>query len=118
MSVSSPPPEWSAAWSAKVAWLPPFGHGNGLDAPSWAPIADVAPELADPLLEAFHDAGVPAYAAPVGVARRRAPKKRRRDRPRSPDHRIWVGSRWYATAEDVLRVELPRLRAASPPAGR
>jgi hypothetical protein len=116
MTMSSPPPERSAAWSARVAWLPPFGHGNGLDAPSWAPIADVAPELADPLLAAFRDAGVPAFAGPVVLAPRRAPR-RRRFRPRRPDHRIWVGSQWYATAEDVLRAELPRLRSASPPAG-
>jgi hypothetical protein len=46
-----------------------------------------------------------------------APRRRGR-RQRAPDHRIWVGAQWYATAEDVLRVELPRLRAASPPAGR
>ncbi|HZD72728.1 MAG TPA: hypothetical protein VE776_02350 [Actinomycetota bacterium] len=117
MSVSSPPPEWSAAWPAKVAWLPPFGHGNGLDAPSWAPIADVDHALADPLLEAFQDAGVPAHAAPVGLAPRRRPK-RRRGRSPTAQYRVWVGSQWYATAEDVLRVELPRLRAANPPAGR
>jgi hypothetical protein len=113
VSASSPPPEWSAAWPARIAWLPPFGHGNGLDAPSWAPIADVDPELADPLLEAFRDAAVPAYAAPVGLAPRRG-----RRRQRAPDHRIWVGAQRYATAEDVLRTQLPRLRAANPPAGR
>jgi hypothetical protein len=113
MTVSSPPPEWSAAWSARIAWLPPFGHGNGLDASSWAPIADVDPELADPLLEALRDAGVPAHAAPVELA----PRHRRRRKP-TPDHRIWVGAQWYATAEDVLRSELHRLRAANSPAGR
>jgi hypothetical protein len=117
VSVSSPPPEWSATWSAKVAWLPPFGHGNGLDASSWAPIADVDPALADPLLEAFRDAGVPPHAAPVGLTPRRAPR-RRRGRRANPDHRIWVGSQWYATAEDVLRTQLPRLRATNPPGGR
>jgi hypothetical protein len=41
-----------------VAWLPPFGHGNGLDAPSWAPLADVDAQLVDELLAAFRDAGV------------------------------------------------------------
>ncbi len=116
MTASSPPPEWSAAWPARIAWLPPFGHGNGLGAPSWAPIADVDPKLADPLLDAFRDAGVPAYAAPVGLAPRRA--RRRRARSPSPDHRIWVGSQWYATAEDVLRTQLPRLGAANQSNGR
>jgi hypothetical protein len=93
--------------------LPPFGHGNGLDAPSWAPIADVDPDFADPLLEALQEAGVPAHTAPVGLA----PRHRRR-RQRAPEHRIWVGAQWYATAEDVLRIQLPRLLAAHPPAGR
>jgi hypothetical protein len=117
VSASSPPPEWSAAWPARIAWLPPFGHGNGLDAPSWAPIADVDPELADPLLDAFREAGVPAHVAPVGLAPRR-PSRRRRGRRPGPDHRIWVGAQWYATAEDVLRTELPRLGAGNHSNGR
>lgn len=97
MTVSSPPPQEPAKWLARMAWLPPFGHGNGLDAPSWAPIADVAPELADGLLGAFRDAGVPAYAAPVALAPRRAAGRRRR-RQRAPDHRIWVGAQWPSTS--------------------
>lgn len=117
MTASSPPPEWSALWPARMAWLPPFGYGNGLDAPSWAPIADIAPELADPLLSAFREAGVPAYAAPVGLAPRQRVGRHHR-RQHTPDHRIWVGSQWYATAEDVLRAELPRLGAAKHSDGR
>jgi len=100
-----------------MLWLPPFGRGNGLDASSWAPLADIAPELVGGLLEAFRDAGVPAYAAPVAWPARRTAGRRRQQRP-PPDHRVWVGAQWYATAEDVLRTELPRLAEPDGHAGR
>jgi len=102
-------------WQARVAWLPPFGQGNGLDAPSWAPLADIAPELVDGLLAAFQDVGVPAYAAAVTWPPQRAAGRSRKS---APDHRVWVGAQWYATAEDVLRTQLPRLAAAHDEAGR
>src|SRR6266540_3163515 len=46
---SLPEPE---RWRLRMLWLPPFGRGNGLDASSWAPLADIAPELVGGLLEA------------------------------------------------------------------
>jgi hypothetical protein len=89
-----------------MAWLPPFGHGNGLDAPSWAPLADVDAEFVDELLAAFREAGVPAYASPAAWP----PGRTRAGRARPPtSDRLWVGAMRYATAEDVLRAELPRL---------
>jgi len=98
-----------AAWLApRVAWLPPYGRGNGLDAASWAPLADVPAELVDGLLAAFGEADVPAYAAPAVWPPRRV--RRRRARPPASE-RLWVGAMRYATAEDVLRTELPRLAA-------
>ena len=107
------PPGYGAG---RAAWLPPFGRGNGLAAPAWAPLAEVDEELVDELLAAFLEAGVPAHAAPSPEAwpagDRRARTKRWRQRPRpSASYRVWVGALWYATAEDVLRAELSRLQA-------
>jgi hypothetical protein len=81
----------------RAYWLPPHGYGNGLDAPSWAPIADVTAKDVDVLLDALCEAQVPGYAAEVGP-----PGSRRRVR-------IWVASLCYSTAEDVLRTALQRL---------
>ncbi len=67
----------------------------------------------DALLAAFREAGVPAHTAPsasVCPSRRARPQRRRRSRP-TTSYRVWVGALWYATAEDVLRTELPRLAA-------
>jgi hypothetical protein len=99
---------WPLSERGAVAWLPPFGHGNGLDAPSWAPLADVDAQLVDQLLAVFRDAGVPAYAAPATWP----PRRTRARRPRSATNdRLWVGAMRYATAEEVLRTEFPRLAA-------
>jgi hypothetical protein len=76
--------------SPRAFWLPPHGHGNGLQATGWAPLADVPAALEIPLLKAFRIAGVGAYAANVT-----------RD-----SVRLWVDSMRYGTAEDVLRHEL------------
>jgi hypothetical protein len=108
MSPSFPSPGWPLSERGPAAWLPPFGHGNGLHAPTWAPIADVDGELVDDLLAAFAEAGVPAYASPVQWPSRRAGTRRNR---LVTSQRLWVGSMRYATAEDVLRIELPRLAA-------
>jgi hypothetical protein len=81
----------------RAYWLPPHGHGNGLDAPFWAPIADVPAKDVEALLDALREAGVPGYAAEVGP-----PGPRRRVR-------IWVASLRYSTAEDALRTALNRL---------
>ena len=82
------------------AWLPPGGHGNGLDAPAWAPIADFAPQLADRVLVVLAEHGVPGYAA----AHRAGP----RSRPCSC-WRLWVATGAYTRAQDVLVAHLPRL---------
>jgi hypothetical protein len=56
-----------------------------------------------------------AYAAAVVWPPRRATG---RGREPAADHRVWVGAQWYATAEDVLRNELPRVTAAHDEAER
>jgi hypothetical protein len=102
MTASFPSPAGSGDWRPPMAWLPPFGHGNGLDDLSWAPLADVAPEFVDGLLAAFREAGVPAYAAPVALPPRRAAARRRRRR-RVPDHRLWVGAGRRSSAASTSR---------------
>lgn len=69
---------------ARAYWLPPHGHGNGLDAPAWAPIADIPPEDVEVLLATLRVASVPGYAAGVGP-----PGKRR-------SYRLWVASLRYS----------------------
>ncbi|HEV8649177.1 MAG TPA: hypothetical protein VG276_07160 [Actinomycetes bacterium] len=108
MTASFPSPAAAHYGDGRAAWLPPFGRGNGLDAPAWAPIADVDPVLVDDLLAAFRDARVPAYAAPAEWPPRRAPGRRRHA---ATSDRLWVAALRYATAEEVLRTELSRLTA-------
>ncbi|MGW4349977.1 hypothetical protein ACWEL8_33530 [Streptomyces sp. NPDC004690] len=81
------------------AWLPPGGRGNGLRAPSWAPIADLDTADVETVLAALLDAHIPAHAAPA-------------PRPIRPltSHQSVPWSRWrlrvaascYSRAEDVL----------------
>lgn len=80
----------------RAYWLPPHGHSNGLDAPAWAPIADIPTQDVELLLAALRVAGVPGYAAAVGP-----PGKRR-------SYRLWVASLRYSAAEEVLRITLSR----------
>jgi hypothetical protein len=107
-----PPQRFGRLW-----WLPPHGHGNGLDDDAWAPILDVPADRVTPLLTALRAAAVPAYAAaaPVRPARRAA----RAATP--PGYRIWVGSSAHARAEDTL-IRLghltPERERPAGPAGR
>lgn len=94
---------WVHSDVSRNYWLPPYGRGNGYDAPAWAPIANVPEELVDHLLTALADADVPAHAACPGL--------RNTTRPWC----VWVGSQRYATAEDVLRRELSKSKSDSSP---
>jgi CelD/BcsL family acetyltransferase involved in cellulose biosynthesis len=81
------------------AWLPPGGLGNGLRAPSWAPIADIPARQVDAVLTALRDAHIPAHVAP-------APRPVRVLTPGArPPGAVWrlrVGSTSYAKAESLL----------------
>jgi hypothetical protein len=56
----------------RAYWLSPFGHGNGLDALFWAPLAEIPDERADALLAALEQEGIAAWAAPVRGRPRRS----------------------------------------------
>lgn len=46
-------------------WLPPDGHGNGLDALTWAQLARIPHAAAERLLAALRDKDIPGWTAPV-----------------------------------------------------
>lgn len=77
-------------------------RGNGLTADSYAPLVDLAPHLADAMLEALREAGVAAYAAPP-------------EQPSAEEDldRLYVDVDLKHTAEGILRVHLTRLRDAA-----
>jgi hypothetical protein len=102
-SVSRPIPE--AGRPGRLWWLPPGGHGNGLDDEAWAPVLEVSERIVPALLARLREAGVPAYAAPArsGAARLRD----RTGRPKS--YRLWVGASAHGAAENALVVVMPYL---------
>ncbi|MFC4907762.1 hypothetical protein [Actinomadura gamaensis] len=77
-------------------------RGNGLTADSYAPLVDLAPHLADAMLDALREAGVAAYAVPP-------------DQPSAEEEldRLYVDVDLKHTAEGILRVHLTRLRDAA-----
>ena len=82
----------------RLWWLPPGGQDNGIDDHAWAPVLEVDADLVVPLLEAFREAGVPAYAArtQAALSRRATPAEAARC------YRIWVGTSAYGRAEETL----------------
>lgn len=80
----------------RAYWLPPFGHGNGIEALFWTPLAELPEHRVDPVLRALAEQGIPAWAA--ASARGRGTSTPARDRP----HDLWVGSGQLDEAQDVL----------------
>ncbi len=92
---------YSSPWSRSVGrayWLPPRGIGNGLDAETWAEIAEVPDSDVKAILDSLREAGIPAHAA------------RRSWHDRQARSRIWVGTWYYSRAVDVIGRELHRTR--------
>lgn len=77
-------------------------RGNGLSADTYAPLIDVAPELADALLAALEEAGIAAYATPG--------EEPSGDTAETPLDRLYVDATREAAAEDILHGHLARLR--------
>ncbi|ACY98587.1 MULTISPECIES: hypothetical protein [Thermomonospora] len=89
-------------------------RGNGLDADSYAPLIDLAPHLADAMLEALREAGVAAYVTPSPD--RGEPGRSGADGD-SLD-RLYVDTAMRSAAEGVLHTQLTRLRSSDgEPAG-
>ena len=85
-------------------WLPPGGRGNGLEARSWAPLADLTADEAEATVDALTLAGVPAHLDDVDGPR--GGRRQGGEHDPHPQCRLWVGSMHHATAEDVLRAVL------------
>lgn len=81
-------------------------RGNGLSAPSYAPLADLVPQLADAMLDALRDAGIAAYAVP---APGRSGVFLDTRLPAEPTDRLYVDAAESDLAESVLEAQLPRL---------
>ncbi|MGH3156144.1 MAG: hypothetical protein ACRDNF_06165 [Streptosporangiaceae bacterium] len=94
-------------WADRAYWLPPGGIDNGLDARTWTVLLDVDASDMAPVLAGLRQAGIAAYAAPVGRLR---PGRR----PSAPTFRIWVDTWPHARAEDVVRRILPAAHLAAP----
>jgi hypothetical protein len=77
--------------------LPPFGHGNGLDALFWTPIAALPADQAEQALAALAAADIPAWTAPEG--------RDRRSRQPAADRKQdgWVASAQVDDAQEVVR---------------
>jgi hypothetical protein len=80
------------------------GRGNGLAAPTYAPVLDCDPRLADAILARLACRGLAAYAAPSpgqvgGYLEVRLPRR--------PVDRLYVDAGRCAEALDLLREELP-----------
>jgi hypothetical protein len=83
-------------------WLPPTGHGNGLDTLFWVPIADVPHELSEALLRSLRERDVPAWVDRVTTHQVRLARTRRRATEVPETDRIWVATARFDTAEDVI----------------
>ena len=85
------------------------GRGNGLTAASYVALADLAPPVADALLETLRREAIAAYAAPAADRPVVAPATR----ALRPLDRVYVDRAASARARVVLTAELPRLIAAA-----
>lgn len=105
--VSRPAPRYGGC--GRLWWLPAGGLGNGLDDDAWAPVLEVSERVVPRVLSALYRAGVPAYAAPAGLAAGRL-----RDRSaRPPGYQLWVGASAYGEAESALLAVMPSLVAGA-----
>jgi hypothetical protein len=77
----------------RAAQLPPFGHGNGVDALFWTPLARLAADRVDGVLAALAEEDIAGWVAPVPPA---SPADRRAPRD------LWVASLRLDAAQDLL----------------
>lgn len=95
-SYEAPLPATDQLQFGRAYWLPPFGHGNGLDALFWTPLAELAGGTVDAVMRALREEDIPAWAAEA--RRHPAPLPAAGERP----HDLWVAAAQYDAAQDVL----------------
>lgn len=81
-------------------------RGNGLSADAYAPIIDLAPELADAMLEALGEAGIAAYAAETDLSAEDAGEQE----SEAVLERLYVDDTRKSAAEEILHAHLARLQ--------
>lgn len=82
------------------------GRGNGLSAAAYVPLIDLAPQLADAMLEALRDEGIAAYATPAPGEVGSYLDTRL---PDEPTDRLYVDAAAKEPAQRVLNARLPQL---------
>jgi hypothetical protein len=90
---------------SRMYWLPPNSFGNGIDAEAWAELADLSETEVAGVMFAFAEARIGA-----NVALPRATVRHEHSR-----YRLWVDTRQYRRAEDLLMEVLAELRHRRPP---
>lgn len=95
--------------TGRAYWLPPVGYGNGLDALFWAELARAPHPIADALLRALADKGIPGWIAPVD-----------RHHPESGEalYDVWTATVDIDAAEDTAMFVLNSLTAETSPVSR
>ena len=78
-------------------WLPPYGHGNGLDALFWVCIAEIPRSVVSVVLDALRALDIPGWVAPTT-----APYKTHGVEDGTAAYRLWVATIQFDSAEDVL----------------
>lgn len=81
---------------------------NGLPGSEWRRLTDLAPPLADHVLEILRDEGIAAYAAPTTGSTGAYLETQAHDRPRDE---VFVGLNELDRARDLLDGVLPQLQA-------
>jgi hypothetical protein len=87
-------------------------RGNGLDADSYAPLIDLAPHIADLMLDALREAGVAAYVTPTPGPENPPPRATGTD-GESLD-RLYVDTAMQSAAEGILHRQLSHYSDTGP----
>ncbi|MGH3437904.1 MAG: hypothetical protein ACRDRL_25345 [Sciscionella sp.] len=89
-------------------WLPPQGFGNGINASSWAELADIPEGEVASVLFTLTEAGIGAHLAVVHRPGELPPSDG------TMSYRLWVDSLHYNHAQDELMALLSRLHGRRP----
>ncbi|GAA2752834.1 hypothetical protein [Amnibacterium kyonggiense] len=93
-SIDAPMPAVNPLQFGRAFQLPPFGHGNGLEAVFWTPGERLPADRVDATMAALLAEGIAAWAAPVRLPGR--------DRRATGPHDLWTAADRADDAQDVV----------------